>query len=143
VRYVQKIELGPSKNILNQFDDFSMAAWHFEIALIAREGLIRAHGSIPRFLEEYQPMSEDFDFKSAVFTDYWNGVDPRMELLDDARKIVPEYFVSTKENLLVGESDGNRFVLWTDQAYFNLDLRSPDLEVLNDVVRMAKKGIIC
>ncbi len=116
-----------------------MAAWHFELSIIPESGLRRIHGEIPETLVEYCKVSLDTDFGELPSHNYWEGINIFRDVLPVAKIILAEEIDRTKTQVRLGTKDGDRFTLWEDEVLFEFDLRNPDLEILESVLRMARR----
>lgn len=116
-----------------------MAIWQFEISILPESGLKHVCGEIPAVLREYCAVSLETDFEELPKHNYWEGFDIFQDVLPEAKVILGNEYSRTADEVKLGSRDGNRFILWANDVVFDFDLREPDLEVLESVLRLARK----
>jgi len=116
-----------------------MALWQYDFTLIPEFGLIEHYGIVPDRIDDYfydsdQPESNDSP-------NYWTQFDSEASFADDARSLLGILDSWTGEALTFGTEDGNKIEIWKEgDVNCRLDIRSPDLEVLETILRTTRKN---
>ena len=120
-----------------------MAVWQYRGELIPEFWLIEKHGVLPATLDDYC-MTEDMDLDSLEDPTYWLESHVPVDVLDRVRAILPQANSWSKDALMFGDEKSTDLAIWyhgkeIEMIYFRWDLRDPDLEVLAQIVRLAKR----
>ena len=89
-------------------------------------------------------MTDDTDLDTLEDPHYWRESVIPDDLIQRVRSIMPDRDSWSDEALMFGDEQGSDFEVWysekdVDSIYFRWDLRSPDLEVLNQIVTLARR----
>ncbi len=115
-----------------------MAIWQIKLTLLPVEGLIRIHGSVPNELDDFRPATLETNFDEIEWIDYWDSENAVGELREEAAKVFSECCELPEEQVF-GQKSGNSLVVRSDDVQFRWDVRAPDLEILDSVLRIARK----
>ena len=116
-----------------------MGAWHFEITLLPEIGLVKFHGEIPEMIEEFRKLTADVDLSEIPDRNYWDGIDIFQDVLPAAKIIFSNVAFESNYLIVLGTITGNNISLRADEVSFEFDLRELDLEVLEEIMRLARK----
>ena len=119
-----------------------MAVWQYRGELIPELWLIAKHGKIPEALDNYIT-TEDTNLDAIEDSHCWRDIDVPDDLLQRVSAIMPQRTSWTNDAFMFGDDQTSDFEIWYDQGevdaiYFRWDLREPDLEVLNQMISLAK-----
>ena len=120
-----------------------MAVWQYRGEFIPELWLIAEHGRIPDALENYL-MSEDTDLDAIEDPHCWQETDVPTDIVAQVSAIMPQTKSWTEDALMFGDDKSSDFEIWyeddeVDAIHFRWDIREPDLEVLNQIIVLAKR----
>jgi hypothetical protein len=120
-----------------------MAVWQYKGEFVPELWLIAEHGRIPEALEDYL-MTEDTDLDAIEAPHWWRDAEIPSDLIQRVSAIMPQTKSWTDDALMFGDDKTSDFEIWFEQGevdaiHFRWDLRDPDLEVLNQIVVLAKR----
>ena len=110
-----------------------MAIWQYDFLLIPEFGMIQYHGVVP---ERIDTLFSDVEEEAP---DYWEQFDQRERIEKEASILLGDLKSWSEEAKMFGTEDGNKIESWDDEILCRFDLRTPDMEVLESILRIAQK----
>lgn len=121
----------------------SMAVWQYKGEFIPESWLIARYGRIPEMLEDYL-MTEDTDLDAIEDPQYWKDINVPDDLVQVVESILPEAQSWSDKARMFGNDRTNEIEVWyadgkVDCISFSWDVSHSDLEVLNQIVSLARR----
>ena len=127
-----------------------MAVWQFKFTLVPKVGILRVHGEVPAFLEEFMPMElpatveeiepltpEELEaLSSREFTNYWEE-SGTSAIEEDVKLLLP--FRTDWGVREYGEDAGNEVWVSSDFVECRLTLTQFDEGLAREFLRLANK----
>ena len=91
---------------------------------------------LPHYRASFEPRELSNEETEAV--DYWVGLDPRQLFPTRLAEVLVPCKSWSEEALMFGDEEGNDAQVWNDSVYFRIDMRSPDLVLVDSLVNIAR-----
>jgi hypothetical protein len=111
-----------------------MAIWQYDFLLIPEFGMIQHHGTVPERIDSLFIDSEEEP------PAYWSDFDQTQKIEKEASILLGQLKSWSDEARMFGTEDGNKIEIWDDEIHCRFDLRTPDLEVLESILRIARQA---
>jgi hypothetical protein len=116
-----------------------MAVWHFTLTLAPESGLRFIHGVIPQKLSDYCAMSPEVDLDEIKIYNYWGEINILRDVVPFAERLFKGIVARSDEQVVLGSMYGDNVTLTKEEVFFEFDLRDPDLEVMEEMLRLARR----
>lgn len=116
-----------------------MAVWQYSFTLIPEFGLIEHYGIVPSQIDDY--FYDDDQPEEKEPPNYWTQFDTVSRFANDAQNLLGSLDSWSDEASMFGTEDGNKIEIWKEgDVNCRLDMRNPDLEILEAIIRSARKN---
>jgi hypothetical protein len=115
-----------------------MGVYQFEFAVIPAVGIIRIHGCIVDFIDQFAAHKFDTEVDlDADLLDYWEGVD-KLQWQHAIEGWLPSCASWSTEALMYGDSGGDRIEVWDSFIHVALDVRNLNAALLLAIIDTAQ-----
>lgn len=121
-----------------------MAIWQYRGEFVPELWLIAKYGRIPIVLEGYLATEGDIDLNDVDNPHWWRDISIPGDIAQWVNAILPQRESWSEDALMFGNEESSDFTIWYENAAvdaisFRWDLREPNIDLLNRIVRLAKE----
>ncbi|MCZ6675121.1 MAG: hypothetical protein O7C75_19480 [Verrucomicrobia bacterium] len=116
-----------------------MALWQYDFSLVPEYGMIQKCGFVPGRIDDYFCVDDPETFFDPP--SFWAEFDSEAALGEELKIILGKLDSCIKDAIMFGSDDGNKVTIWKEgDVNCRFDLRNPDLEILESILRLARKN---